>query len=901
MSIVRKFVLVASAAFSFVLLADSNTDVTVPSFIDENAIFWLDASKSDTLGTNENGFVTSWTSRDKNKVVADVLYRNMSYPKYDNKTWTMPTVDFGDVGSGMDLGFTKLENIRTVFAVIRLAKTSNAFLLGAANSGEIYHFHRGGDGAYADTGYSRFSKIWNGFDQVGNIGEEYPDPDKFVVLTAEMNGACTADSLTNDRLIAGRNGGRQLSELICFSEVLDNDDRNAVINYLQTKWRNKWLGTCDVAISGLGDTVISRDGGETWSAVHEFAAGSAVLTLRVKSSSAENCVYAWQGLPENAVFSDDRRTEVTFDPLFLKKVDISCKSVPASEYTILDWMETNGRNWIDTEVKAKNGLVISADIRLLSADPGQGVFGACVGDGALAFLSRGSGSDAWNSLRISHPGYSNKEVSFTHTYDIYNGPHKRYVYRLENGVLSNGISTYGETLEETVFESESNICLASVGGGSFSPAPLLVYGLDIFDKAAGEYLRRMVPVRRVSDGVTGMLDLLNDEFYQPCCEEGGTEPFVPGAEASCTTSGDSAFGGWRIALTVSGYKGAEVLSKVPVLVRISSDTIPGFAYSEKFNSGEDVFFALDRKGKERLACDIDTWNPGGESLVWVKLPRLAGKDTMFYMFWGGKTAAVRPPSTEVWSSYVAVWHMNSYDGETGVYDETGHGYNVTNDTGASTVAVNSDSWAFGPALELTTGQMRAANYDTYVNITNNMPDILTVSGWWKMEKPYKPWASFFDKYLSFENGKRRYGWQCSIGTTEKTHYFQYGNYADRDLAKYYIQTDLSETFTTSWTYTSASSDGFTQNLTSIQNAGKVEVNNNSAKVVAHTVGKTDLPVVLGGGGGKQTALDEIRIARDAYSSDRVQADCDMMTKNDFVKAVGAAEKIAGRGLAIIVR
>ena len=60
------------------------------------------------------------------------------------------------------------------------------------------------------------------------------------------------------------------------------------------------------------------------------------------------------------------------------------------------------------------------------------------------------------------------------------------------------------------------------------------------------------------------------------------------------------------------------LENFPVLVRLST-SISGFAYSDfLLSSGADMLFTDARKNA--VYSQVDTWNPDGESLVWVVLP-----------------------------------------------------------------------------------------------------------------------------------------------------------------------------------------------------------------------------------------------------------------------------------------
>ena len=206
----------------------------VPPSVTSSATFWLDASATSTITTNASGQVTKWSSRVGSNY-AKAPASGLTYPTFDDTTYGIKTVDFGAIGSNKDLLInTRMTTIRTVFLVVKIVADSNAFLLGDTS---VYDFHRGPSGAYANATYgTKFDKVWNGFDQVSNINADIPDPNVFNVITLQMKQNTAVGSLTRDRTQSGRNGGRQLSELICFTKTLTEAERVSVIRYLELKW-----------------------------------------------------------------------------------------------------------------------------------------------------------------------------------------------------------------------------------------------------------------------------------------------------------------------------------------------------------------------------------------------------------------------------------------------------------------------------------------------------------------------------------------------------------------------------------------------------------------------------------------------------------------------------------------
>jgi len=210
------------------------TSAAVPPAIMANACFWLDALDKSTMNIDAEGKVQKWTSKDKNKVVATAP--TGLAPTYKETGYSVPTLDFGAVGSGLDMGYTRFANLRTVFWVMQIATHEGAFFLGDTTN---YNFHRGASGQYGNGSYHKYASMWKGTTAV-NITADTPPNNQFCVYSATMSVNANSDRLTADRACSSsgvtRTGGRQLSELICFNTTLSDADRRAVIDYLQRKW-----------------------------------------------------------------------------------------------------------------------------------------------------------------------------------------------------------------------------------------------------------------------------------------------------------------------------------------------------------------------------------------------------------------------------------------------------------------------------------------------------------------------------------------------------------------------------------------------------------------------------------------------------------------------------------------
>ena len=180
-------------------------------------------------------------------------------------------------------------------------------------------------------------------------------------------------------------------------------------------------------------------------------------------------------------------------------------------------------------------------------------------------------------------------------------------------------------------------------------------------------------------------------------------------------------------ITVSGYTGSAPLTNFPVLVRIAqydAETgrgIQDFSYADCAADGADIAF-VDAQGNA-FSREIDTWNPNGESLVWVRIPSLV-QNTVFTMTYKNPSVTTQPACQtdgSVWTgaNYIGVWHFSENGGTAA--DSTGHGLNGT-ETGNSSLAPQSK---VGGARAVASGALRVADYEsTYGGAT-----VFSASGW----------------------------------------------------------------------------------------------------------------------------------------------------------------------------
>ena len=182
-------------------------------------------------------------------------------------------------------------------------------------------------------------------------------------------------------------------------------------------------------------------------------------------------------------------------------------------------------------------------------------------------------------------------------------------------------------------------------------------------------------------------------------------------------------------ITVSGYTGKSTLANFPVLVRISPERISGFSYADCAAGGADVAFQ-DAQGNA-LDREIDTWDPSGESLVWVRVPSFAS-NVVFTMTYKDPSVAAQPACQtdgSVWSAagYAGVWHLGEDSGT--AYDSTPNALDGAVNAGYEETCV--------ATADAKVGKGRYAPAAAYLQFPNfshlNIGETLTFSGWFKYD------------------------------------------------------------------------------------------------------------------------------------------------------------------------
>lgn len=191
------------------------------------------------------------------------------------------------------------------------------------------------------------------------------------------------------------------------------------------------------------------------------------------------------------------------------------------------------------------------------------------------------------------------------------------------------------------------------------------------------------------------------------------------------------------------YEGAAV-NDFPLLLKLDTTKVPDL-YDTVVNSGADLqFTSLD--GGTEYPYEVDTWNPAGTSLVWVKVPRFE-KDAKFKMNYGCAEKTTNPGSTAVWSAYAGVWHLNAALDSSGKDLDTDGTTHTTKFFGSPACSVTDApiGLGYGQSASLTSPAFASKVYDNRNGYKKPMqvsnPNRLSVVCWHRPTIAFSNWGT----------------------------------------------------------------------------------------------------------------------------------------------------------------
>jgi len=254
-------------------------------------------------------------------------------------------------------------------------------------------------------------------------------------------------------------------------------------------------------------------------------------------------------------------------------------------------------------------------------------------------------------------------------------------------------------------------------------------GIPMFDPANGKGEFYLSPASAGCDAgtvITNFVETYTGDAPDMGAHERGTPPMrfgVPGDAAGFHA------GNWtyRMKITFDGYDRGETLTDFPALV-VFNEGLTNFHYSQFASSrGRDLRFA-DAAETNELYYEIEDWNTGGDSYVWVRVPRLTAHGHI-WAYWGNADQTNPPAYTTngaTWSeNYRVVWHLAETNGTT-ANDST------ANNNDGTLHNMESGDWQAGPFAN----GLSFDGVDEYVDtgvLSDSLPGDLSASLWFNAE------------------------------------------------------------------------------------------------------------------------------------------------------------------------
>lgn len=331
-----------------------------------------------------------------------------------------------------------------------------------------------------------------------------------------------------------------------------------------------------------------------------------------------------------------------------------------------------------------------------------------------------------------------------------------------------------------------------------------------------------------------------------------------------------------------GYQTDDLMEDFRVLVRLSENSPTGFTYNDCSPDGSDLL-VTSVDGTTAYYFDVDTWNPAGESCIWVRLPRAKSGD-QFNLFYCKANATSEASSAGTWSGYTGVWHMSEQIAAAGA--ATAKSKNATGDTAHDAEpkhgsSVDDDKLAQMVSTKGVVGLARVNGTENgggrcYLSVPSytDVGDTFTISGWFKAND-----VNGYPRLFSRKEGwNHENGFECEMAGGSMTSLSARG-------ASSTAHTVTFPNIKDGWVHIALVYSGNT--LTGYANG----VRTGGGDITAAT--DNGLPLSFGNNSNGSEAsfngqYDEIRLRKGALSATRVAAEYATMTDAGFLVCDGVA-------------
>ena len=286
-------------------------------YLRTKALIWLDASDAANFIFKDStfGYVTGWkdlSSYGRNATSYMANYGSLGV------TNGVPAYLMGEVAAQIDMNFTRMTTIRTVFEAMAIRSKSQGFNQWLGDD-TACHFHRNTDGSYDSQWGMQNCSFYKDGELVAAPRTTVPPSDRHV-YTIVTPSAANANQLSRDRKTNARSSGRDLSELIVLDEVLSDTDRQQIESYLAAKW----MGASPAA-AAADNTYTFRGGLEVDGAIGgtqnlAFEDGASITVANPATEGAMVTTTGSVVIPSGATVA----------------VDVDARALPLGTYTVID-------------------------------------------------------------------------------------------------------------------------------------------------------------------------------------------------------------------------------------------------------------------------------------------------------------------------------------------------------------------------------------------------------------------------------------------------------------------------------------------------------------------------------------------------------------------------------------
>ncbi|MEM7392686.1 MAG: DUF2341 domain-containing protein, partial [Verrucomicrobiota bacterium] len=200
----------------------------------------------------------------------------------------------------------------------------------------------------------------------------------------------------------------------------------------------------------------------------------------------------------------------------------------------------------------------------------------------------------------------------------------------------------------------------------------------------------------------------------------------------------------RLRVDLCGYSRSTVLTNFPVAIQLSP-AIAGFNYADFMSATGGDLRVADANGTTALDVEIESWTPGGTSIIWVRIPRLEHNQQWIWLYWGDPKTTPPAGSSDgsVWhDAYRGVWHMTEPLVEDSSFPR--------NDGDLTVGSITTVGGVVGSAQSFNDSYIRIENEQNF-----DMREQLTVSTWIRVDGG---WRSSWQALVS-KRGEGGQGWQ----------------------------------------------------------------------------------------------------------------------------------------------